>query len=527
MRCPSALFAAAVLAMLPACHAVGVVSVHPLFDDRAAIWDARLAGTWIAVDDDSGDLFARLLIERVDTTRQYRLWVPGQDSNQTLLTLGDIDGARFADYYSLRVLGRSPDDMPADHLLLPVHAMSKVLINGDTLLLPFLTTRSEAFGAALWRDVAHTILADSEVILLTGPSDEVRRFLAAHAGDSLIFRDTLVYIRLPELPSERPGPFASLSSGTFHTCGLARGGAAYCWGRNDEGQLGNGRFGNSASPVRVAAPSAFREVAAGGDGACGWVAGGLHCWGVLRNDERSTVPWTEDSAGLSSLVVGEYYACGLRADGVAYCWYGAPEGIPDTVRGGIAFRSLGAFGYERCGVSADGAVYCWGPGTAPMKQSLAPVGIVSGSGGGSHTCGIGGGGAVYCWGGNRRGQLGVGDSLTHDGAVPVAGGLTFRTLSAGEGHTCGLTTAGRAYCWGANQYGQLGRGDTSVGLAPAPVAGRHTFRTLTSGSYHTCGLTAEGLAHCWGDNRFGQLGIGGARRSTVPVPVAVAVAGDT
>jgi len=39
-----------------------------------------------------------------------------------------------------------------------------------------------------------------------------------------------------------------------HTCGLARGGEAYCWGRNGSGQLGDGTSANSAVPVRVVGP---------------------------------------------------------------------------------------------------------------------------------------------------------------------------------------------------------------------------------------------------------------------------------
>src|SRR5437870_4667396 len=69
-------------------------------------------------------------------------------------------------------------------------------------------------------------------------------------------------------------------------------------------------------------------------------------------------------------------------------------------------------------------------------------------------------GAAYCWGDESNVGL-LGDGKTTGGSVvptPVAGGLTFTTLSAGPSETCGVTTSGAAYCWGYNAFGQLGDG---------------------------------------------------------------------
>jgi alpha-tubulin suppressor-like RCC1 family protein len=49
--------------------------------------------------------------------------------------------------------------------------------------------------------------------------------------------------------------FRSVTAGGFHTCAIAAGGGAYCWGANDRGQIGNGVVGSGVvTPFRVPDP---------------------------------------------------------------------------------------------------------------------------------------------------------------------------------------------------------------------------------------------------------------------------------
>ncbi|MBW3628063.1 MAG: Ig-like domain-containing protein [Gemmatimonadetes bacterium] len=74
--------------------------------------------------------------------------------------------------------------------------------------------------------------------------------------------------------------FSSIAAGADHTCGITRSGAAYCWGRGSEGQLGQGSFSNSLAPTRVAGGLTFWRLSASGSHTCGIAtSGAAYCWG--------------------------------------------------------------------------------------------------------------------------------------------------------------------------------------------------------------------------------------------------------
>jgi alpha-tubulin suppressor-like RCC1 family protein len=83
------------------------------------------------------------------------------------------------------------------------------------------------------------------------------------------------------------GTVTSISSGTETTCATASG-KNYCWGEGSSGQLGNTASADATSPVAVSAQGALAgmtasDVATGATHSCGLLDGRPYCWGRGEN----------------------------------------------------------------------------------------------------------------------------------------------------------------------------------------------------------------------------------------------------
>ena len=284
-----------------------------------------------------------------------------------------------------------------------------------------------------------------------------------------------------------------------HRCAVASGGAAYCWGRNDYGALGDNTTTNRLVPTPVAGGLSFTLLTTSSYATCGLTTTNqMYCWGwtgggTLGDGDVGTlrtVPTLVNTGGrvFTKIVVLDDYACGLESAGVLSCWGQTPGGTVVTatpVPGAPALTSISAGFYHVCGITAAGAGYCM---------------------------------ASY----NAAGVTGNGSTASVPVPSPVSGGLTFAEIVAHAYNTCGRTTVGVLYCWGDNTFGGGGQiGDGTAGTnrtTPALVLGGITFSSLLGGgAVHTCAVANTGQPFCWGSGS--QLGDGSGATSRTPVPV--------
>jgi len=350
--------------------------------------------------------------------------------------------------------------------------------------------------------------------------------------------------------------FVEIAVGENHTCALGFTGTLYCWGKNDNGQLGLGDLLERLEPTPVGAELEWETVAAGWKHTCGQKRDNTSwCWGDNGEGELGAGDQvTPQSAPVavagggdkwSLMDLGHGHSCSLDRTGSLWCWGRnndgelglgdadlrvAPTEVTDPA---VLWRAATAGGHHTCAVDWDGGLFCWGDNaqgrlglsdetdrSSPTRVAEEGSWVKAGAGGG-HTCAVDSAGGLSCWGRNEDGEVGAGPDGPAVSLVPTAvmSSLRWEELSLGDRHSCAVAQEGTLWCWGRNDKGQLGLDDLAARDAPAQIGAANDWSLVSAGKRHTCGLRANGALFCWGLNDWGQLGLDDFVDRTVPTQV--------
>lgn len=223
--------------------------------------------------------------------------------------------------------------------------------------------------------------------------------------------------------------FKAIAAGWQHGCALTVLGEALCWGDNNQGQLGIGVADTVARrlPVVVQTSVRFEQISAGGTYTCAIsVEHAAYCWG--SNPTGALGDGTTTMRTTPTLVSGNLkFKRIVTSTGFAGSNGASP--VPTVPAGQVA---------STCALTEGNVAYCWGwngmgqLGDGTFVDRLVPVAVVGGKTfteigmGGTHTCGMLSG-AVSCWGGNQFGQLGNGN--TTNSPSPVLVGAPFNVAN--------------------------------------------------------------------------------------------------
>ena len=311
----------------------------------------------------------------------------------------------------------------------------------------------------------------------------------------------------------------SLSAGFHSTCAVTPKGKLMCWGANDFGQLGTGTTKDSAVPASVTgletgtvAVSVGEEFACAIAAAPGTDSRGAKCWGRNQDgrvgdgtdvDKRTPTNVLGLEANVDTVSAGHHHACAIVAGSVK-CWGDNSMGqLGDGTR--VSKRvPTQAVGLTKgvTSITAGGGHTC-----AMVSPSVGGTSVPP---------------QVFCWGKNVKGQLG--DGTTEQRLVPTQiTGFESRVLaiSAGSSHTCAITPNDKIWlsvvCWGSNGMRQIGDDADFDRTRPTKVEHiNENFDKISAGAYHTCLGTASTKVGCWGNNRSGQLGYGYVNTRVIP-----------
>jgi len=444
-------------------------------------------------------------------------------------------------------------------------------------------------AAAVAAGVCHTItVKENGTVWAWGANGDGRLGDGTMGTD----RDTPVQVKDEEGTGTLQG-VAAVAAGAGHTMALKENGAVQAWGANGDGQLGDGTYEDSDTPVQVV-------LVAGDDpltGVAAVAAGGVHtmalkdddgdktvwAWGRNNNgqlgdgnygtDKNTPVQVTGGLADIVGVAAGGSHTVALKDDGTVWAWGdngsgqlgdgthgdGSDKDTPVQVAGGLLnVVAVAAGDYHTVAVKDVGGVktvWTWGDngsgrlGDGTHEDKYTPVqvlmetdpepdpftGAVAVAAGGSHTVALKDDGTVWAWGDNSDGQLGDGDMWT-DSDTPVQvkdeeGTGTLQgvaAVAAGWHHTVAVDNNGKVWAWGNNYDGQLGDGthgsennrytpvQVVMELGGDPLAG---VAAVAAGGGHTIALKGDGTVWTWGDNGSGQLGDGTNVDRYTPVQV--------
>ena len=327
-----------------------------------------------------------------------------------------------------------------------------------------------------------------------------------------------------------------VDAGEFHTCAVSSNGALKCWGKNNEGQLGqddtghrgdaSGEMGAELTAINLGTDVTVRQVSVGGRHSCALLSNDtVKCWG--KNSDAQLGQDSTDHRGDASGEMAALAAIHLGS--------------------GLSAKQISAGDGHSCALLSDDKIKCWGRnnygqlgqgdlnnrgGASGDMAALSAIDFGAGvrvkqvSAGGDHSCAILSNGKLKCWGRNNEGQLGLGDQYDRGDnahemvslpAVNLGEGLSAKQVSAGRSHTCALLSNDRVKCWGKNGDGQLGQGDTEnrgeasgdmAALAAVSLGANLSVKQVSAGERHTCALLSDHKLKCWGSGRHGRLGQG-------------------
>lgn len=242
---------------------------------------------------------------------------------------------------------------------------------------------------------------------------------------------------------------SAIAAAEQHTCALAENGGVQCWGANGDGRLGDGTTANRLVPVQVTGlPDGVDALSLGSNHTCAvTITGAAYCWGGNTSGQLGDGTTTNRAtpvvvvslqSGVRAISAGVGYTCVVLQTGAAKCWGADTHGqlgigpgqdpystTPVDVVGLQSGAANISAGGSACAALENGGVKCWGYnaygqlGDGTTTERWTPVDVVGLSG-------------------------------------PVT------NLDTGDYHASAITEAGGAQCWGHNTSGQLGNGVTAI-----------------------------------------------------------------
>ncbi len=349
----------------------------------------------------------------------------------------------------------------------------------------------------------------------------------------------------------------AVAAGNDYSLFLKNDGTVWGSGLNNVGQLANGTFNPTATPVQATGIASITAISAGSHTSFftrndGIVFGsGMNTNGILGNVSTAS---TNTPVQVSTIAAGAAYATGIAATGMSSlflenngsvwaCGYGITGALGIGANGHfnkpVQAASItnvsaikGTGGYSLF-LKNDGTAWASGRnadgqfGNGTFDDSNVPVlasgltGISAIAAGYSHAVFLKNDGTVWSSGTNANGELGDGTNTAQNTPVQASGLTNITAVAAGSLHSLFLKNDGTVWACGYNMFGQLGNGNNTDQNTPVQVSGLTDITAIATGDMYSLFLKNDGTVWACGQNSFGKLGDGTTTSRNAPVQVGI------
>lgn len=291
-------------------------------------------------------------------------------------------------------------------------------------------------------------------------------------------------------PSTQIGTAADWSSRysmAEHVLALKNNGTLWTWGKNNDGECGNGSSGNQNY--------------------------------VLAPTQIGTATWQDVATGL-------YYSLGVRTDGTLWAWGDNLDGqlgdgttndstIPLQIGTDNHWSKVFAYGRTSYGIKTDGTLWSWGKTNFTLGRTNGNYNIPGQVGTDTDwllvapsvdcTMAIKSNGTLWVWGRNTdlgyTAYYGNGQTDTHnyqDNPTQVGTDTNWKKVSTDQYNFRALKTNGTLWGWGNNYASMLGDGTNSPKYTPVQLGTDTDWSDLVGYSTSIYALKSNHSLFGWG-----------------------------
>jgi alpha-tubulin suppressor-like RCC1 family protein len=288
-----------------------------------------------------------------------------------------------------------------------------------------------------------------------------------------------------------------VAAGADFGVALKADGTVWTWGRNDQGQLGDGTLSDGQVPKQIPSLSGITQISAGIGHVLALASDGtVWAWGANQAGQVG-VDFISNVVVTSPTKVSEVLPDGSRPP---------LSGITQVSAGNTFSLAVGpngkvlGWGDNSLGQLGSGEIYY---GTAVPGEVGNLTGVIQVAAGKEHAVALGGDGTVWNWGAILhlieplpQRVLQLPPNIVQ---VAAGGGDSF-AVSADQ--TAGVSVL----AWGLNEKGRLGDGTTTNRATPVQLLLPDVYQIVATDA-STAMVRINGTVWAWGDNESGELGI--------------------